>query len=99
MFLRHEILNLRLTCQVEDAVTGADVGQEGVSQALARVGTFHQASYVHHIKEWRDFAANQEVEGERIAYWEFIQKVESALVVLQSSMKTLDSLFNFGFSN
>lgn len=53
---------------MEDAITGTDVGQEGVSQALARVGTFHQASYVHHIKECWDFAANQEVEGERIAY-------------------------------
>lgn len=68
MFSRREILNLRLTCQVEDAVTGADVGQEGVSQALATVGTFHQASYVHHIQECRDFAANQEVEVERVAY-------------------------------
>lgn len=66
VFLRRETLNLRLTCQVEDAVTGADVGQEGVSQALATVGTFHQASDVHHIKECWDFAANQEAEGERI---------------------------------
>lgn len=68
MFLQREILNLRLTCQVEDAVTGVDVGQEGVSEALARVGTFHQASYVHHIEKCWDFAANQEEKGERIDY-------------------------------
>lgn len=67
---------------MEDAVAGADVGQEGVSQTLARVGAFHQAGYVHHIKERRDFAADQEVEGERIAYWEFVQKAENAPVVL-----------------
>lgn len=55
-----KILNLRLTCQVEDAIAGADVGQEGVPQALARVGAFHQAGDVHHVEECRDFAANQE---------------------------------------
>lgn len=55
-----ENLNVRLTCQVEDAIAGADVGQEGVPQALAGVGAFHQASNVHHIEECWDFTANQE---------------------------------------
>lgn len=54
-----KILDLRLTCQVEDAIAGADVGQEGVPQALARVGAFHQAGDVHHVEECWDFAANQ----------------------------------------
>lgn len=55
-----KILNSRLTCQVEDAIAGADVGQEGVAQALTRVGALHQAGDVHHVEECWDFAANQE---------------------------------------
>lgn len=54
-----KILNLQLTCQVEEAIAGADVRQEGVPQALARVGAFHQAGDVHHIEESWDFAANR----------------------------------------
>lgn len=50
-----------LTCHVEDAVAGADVGQEGVSQALALVGAFHQASDVNDIEECWHFAATQAV--------------------------------------
>lgn len=61
-------LNLWLTCHVEDAVTGADVGQEGITQALASVSTFHQASDVNDIKECWDFAATQEVRGENIIH-------------------------------
>lgn len=43
---------------MEDAVTGSDMGQEGVPQALARMGSLHQARDVHHIKERWDLAAN-----------------------------------------
>lgn len=50
-----------LTCHVEDAVTGSDVGQEGVPQALAGMGSLHQARNVHHIEECWDLAAKQEV--------------------------------------
>lgn len=50
-----------LTCHVEDAIAGADVGQEGVSQALAGMSTFHQASNVDNIEERWDFAATREV--------------------------------------
>lgn len=60
MFVIVKLVNLRLTCQVEDAIAGADVGQEGVSQALTRVGAFHQAGDVHHVEERWDFAAKQE---------------------------------------
>lgn len=56
-------VNLWLTCHVEDAVTGTDMGQEGISQALALMSTFHQASNVHNIQEGWDFAATQEVRG------------------------------------
>lgn len=56
-------VNLWLTCHVEDAVTGADMGQEGIPQALAIMSTFHQASNVNNIKERWDFAATQEVKG------------------------------------
>lgn len=72
---RHEILrekstlDLWLTCHVEDAVTGADVGQEGVSQALAGMSTFHQAGNVNHIKEGWDFAVIQEVKGKDFKYY------------------------------
>lgn len=45
---------------MKDAITGSDMGQEGVPQPLARMGTLHQARNVHHIKECWDFAANQE---------------------------------------
>lgn len=34
-------LNLWLTCHVEDAITGTDVGQEGISQALASMSPFY----------------------------------------------------------
>lgn len=37
------------------------MGQEGVPQALASVGSLHQARDVHHIEECWDLAANQEV--------------------------------------
>lgn len=67
-----KILNLRLTCQVEDAVAGADVGQEGVPQALARVGAFDQAGDVHHVEECWDFAANQEESVTQIQILRFI---------------------------
>lgn len=46
-----DTLNLWLTCQMEDAITGADMGQEGISQALARMSTFHQTSNVNDIQE------------------------------------------------
>lgn len=42
---------------MEQAVTGADVGQEGISQTLASMSTFDQTSDVNHIKECWDFAA------------------------------------------
>lgn len=49
-----------LTCHVEDAITGVDVGQEGISQALATMSTFHQTSNVNNIKKSWDFAATKE---------------------------------------
>lgn len=58
-------LNLGLTCQVEDAVAGAEVGQEGISEALTSMSAFHQASNVHDIKESWNVAANQEVKTKR----------------------------------
>lgn len=50
---------------MEDAITGADIGQEGISEALASVSAFHQASNVNYIKERWNFAATQEVKEER----------------------------------
>lgn len=63
----HVNLRLRLTCHVKDAVAGCDMGQEGVPQPLARMGTLHQARNVHHIKECWDFAANQEERKQRFS--------------------------------
>lgn len=37
------------------------MGQEGVPQALASMGSLHQAGDVHHAEECWDLAANQEV--------------------------------------
>lgn len=51
---------------MEDAIAGADVGQEGVAQALTTVGAFDQAGDVHHVEECWDFAANQEGSVPRI---------------------------------
>lgn len=48
---------------MEDAVTDTEMRQEGVSQPLARMGTFHQAGNINNIKECWDFAANQEVKA------------------------------------
>lgn len=42
------------------------MGQEGVPQPLARMGTLHQACNVHHIKESWDFAANQKEKNPKI---------------------------------
>ena len=42
-----------LTCRVEDAIAGTDVGQEGIAQALASVSSLHQSCYVHHVQEGR----------------------------------------------
>lgn len=53
---------------MEDAVAGADMGQEGISQALASVSTFHQASNVNYIKEGWDFATTQEVKGRKVSH-------------------------------
>ena len=50
---------------MEDAVTGADMGQEGISKALASMSTFHQASNVYNIKERWDFAATQGVKRKK----------------------------------
>lgn len=44
---------------MEDAITGVDVGQEGISQALASMSTFHQTSNVNNIKKSWDFAATK----------------------------------------
>lgn len=65
---RKQPSTLWLTCHVEDAVTGADMGQEGVSQALASMSTFHQASNVNHIKEGWDFAVIQEAKGTNLRF-------------------------------
>lgn len=54
-----------LTCHVEDAITGVDVRQEGISQALASMCTFHQARNVNNVKESRDFAAVKEEEEKK----------------------------------
>lgn len=51
---------------MEDAVAGADMGQEGISQALAGMSTFHQASDVNNIEECWDFAATQEAKGKKV---------------------------------
>ncbi len=48
---------------MEDAVTGADVRQEGISEALTSMSAFHQAGNVNHIKKCWDFAKSQEVKG------------------------------------
>lgn len=45
---------------MKDAIAGADVGQEGVAQALASVSALHQAGDVHHVEEGWDFTAKQE---------------------------------------
>lgn len=78
----YEVLDRWLTCHVEDAVTGADVGQEGISQTLARVGAFYQTSNVNDIKERWDFAATQDVKETVITY--LLQDIQnsSALVFL-----------------
>ena len=47
---------LWLTRHVKDAVAGADVGEEGVSQTLAGVSALHQAGDIHDIKKRRDLA-------------------------------------------
>lgn len=77
----YEILDPWLTCHVEDAVTSADMGQEGISQALARMSTFHQASNVNDIKECWDSAAIQEVKGKNVLYchpiWQFLKKTST----------------------
>lgn len=49
-----------LTCHVEDAITGIDVGQEGISQALASMSTFHQTGNVNNTKKSWDFAVTKE---------------------------------------
>lgn len=45
---------------MEDAITGIDVGQEGISQALASMSTFHQTGNVNNIKKSWDFAVTKE---------------------------------------
>lgn len=92
MYVIVKILNPRLTCQVEDAIAGADVRQEGVPQALARVGAFHQSGDVHHIEECWDFAANQEGS---LTESLFKKKKTLKTLLLKSSLKTVYSLFTF----
>lgn len=58
-----ETVNLWLTCHVEDAVAGADMREEGISQALTSMSTFHQASNVNDIKERWDFAGSKSKKG------------------------------------
>lgn len=54
-----------LTCHVEDAIAGTDVGEEGVAQALTSVSSLHQYYYVYHIQEGRHLAA-EPVVGVRV---------------------------------
>ena len=54
----------KLTGHVEEGITGLDVWQEGVSQPLALVGTFHQTRDVHHIEEGGHLAATGGIVGE-----------------------------------
>lgn len=74
-----------LTCHVENAITGADMGQEGISQALARMGTFDQPSNVDDIKECWDFAATPEVKERSLILDN---------IVLQSYQKLLQLCIN-----
>lgn len=48
---------------MEDAVTGADMGEEGISQALTSMSPFNQASNVNDIKERWDFAGSKSTKG------------------------------------
>lgn len=99
MYVIVKILNPRLTCQVEDAIAGADVRQEGVPQALARVGAFHQSGDVHHIEECWDFAANQEGSLTEILFKKNKQTKNLKTLLLKSSLKTVYSLFTFQNKN
>ena len=41
---------------MEHSIASPDVGEEGVSQALALGGALHQTRDVSHVQEGRDFA-------------------------------------------
>lgn len=76
------------------------MGKEGVPQALARMGTLHQARNVNHIKERWDFAANQEVKinktlktGEFI--WDVYNNVYNRICLYRSKMHQDNSSKDF----
>lgn len=54
---------------MEDSVAGADVREEGVAQALARAGSLHQPSDVHHIEERWHLTAGSGPEGGQREGW------------------------------
>ncbi len=41
---------------MEEGITGSDVGEEGIAEALAFGGALHQAGDVDHVQVGRDFA-------------------------------------------
>ena len=58
---------------MEDGITGAYVGEEGVSQALALGGAFDQTGDIHDIQERRHLAIKTHID----------RYIESALNSLQ----------------
>lgn len=45
---------------MEDSITGTDVWQEGISQALPLMCPFHQTSNVHHIQVGGNLTVNHQ---------------------------------------
>ena len=48
-----------LTAQVKHGITGLDVRQESISQALSLRSTFDQTSNIRHVQKSRNFTAKK----------------------------------------
>jgi hypothetical protein len=46
----------KLTAKMEEGITGSDVGEEGIAEALTFGGALHQAGDVDNVEVGRDFA-------------------------------------------
>jgi hypothetical protein len=46
----------KLTAKMEEGITGSDVGEEGIAEALTFGSALHQAGDVDNVEVGRDFA-------------------------------------------
>ncbi len=55
-FAYDSLMKLELTAEMEERITGPDVGEEGIAKTLTLGGPLHKTGNIHNVEESRNFA-------------------------------------------